>query len=954
MIRFAPPTTSAADVKAYYLESSKPYRADYYLQNEGVGIWFGQGAERLGLSGRLIKRAPFEALADNLHPITGERLTPRNKVNRRVGYDLSFHVPKSVSLAWAFGKDDRIIKAIEDAARQTLDLMEPEAETRIRSDERNFEQVTGELTYAMFTHLTARPPKGSDVPDPLLHVHAFIFNHTWNKEEMKFKALDIARIQRDAPYYQAFFHSVVAKKLQELGYAIDRKGGKHVAGYELQGITPELIQKFSQRDQEIRREIKELGITDPAKKARMAERTRSKKKVGRYTLDQLRTLWGQRLELEDRAGLAFMRRARKAPEIAPEKAIDHAIEHSFERNSTVRARELVRQALKMGVGSVSKDEVEAAFGRREWYEGTDRWGRTLVTTPEMRAIEKQLVGFARHGRGRCAPLGPRNHVFEPIEGQTLSTDQEAAAREVLKSTDRVTFLAGKAGVGKTTTMRHIQEAMRGVGNTLVPLAPSAKAARGVLQKEGFHNADTVASFFERGALQRNAYGQTIWIDEASLLGARDYERLFAMANQLKARVLLTGDPMQHKSVQAGDVLTSLVKHDGVKSIELSAIRRQRGQYLEVVENFSRGETTRGFDLLEQTGSVVEIGSDERYQLMAMEYANVIAQGKTALAVAPTKAEGRQVTGWIRAQLKEQGVMAGTDRELIHLRDQQLTNAEKRLAGSYELGDVIQFHRQSEDYGRGARLTVVGLEDDKVLVAFPGGSVQKFEPKHADYVGVYRPEAVQLARGDLVMVTQNTRTQDGRTRLDNGTLAKVHAFKPNGDVQLKPLARNTSRKHPRKRSGIFRGWQKQKIVTLDGDNGFLNHAYCVTSHKSQGDTVDYVLIAQSSTSFPASSLNQIYTSVSRGRLGCRVFTDDLDGLRRAVQRSESTKTALELSAHSEDSGRAENVRARDAFKRMHEKSPVRVQTKPLAQRRERPRHWPTHLIHKLRGGPSHER
>lgn len=965
MLRFTQ-SNSAADVKAYYLEGSKPFRADYYLENEGVGFWGGLGAKRLGLEGQ-IERSPFEALADNKHPVTMDRLTQRDKTNRRIGYDVTFNVPKSVSLAWAFGKDNRIIELIQDAAKQTMDLMEQEMETRVRIEPENpeeapdiTERITGEQTYAMFTHLTARPPKGSDVPDPLLHVHAFVFNHTFDPEEVRFKAIDIARIKRDAPYYQAIFHSHIAKGLQELGYGITRKSGKHVAGYEVQGISRELIEKFSQRDQEIRREIKRLGITDPAKKARMAERTRSKKKVGRYSLAQLQTLWRERLNIQDMAGLAFMRRASKAPEITPEAAMEHAVEHSFERNSTVRARELVRQALKLGAGSVTKTQVEEAFGKRPWHCDTDRWGRMLVSTPEMRSLEQQVVNFAKNGQGYWSPLGPsprnasnpKGYVFEPIDGVRLSKDQEEAAREVLASKNRVTFLAGKAGVGKTTTMRHIEAAMNHIDRKLVPLAPSAKAARGVLRKEGFHEANTVAAFFESDDLKRKAFGQTIWVDEASLLGTKDYHKLFGWAEKLKARVLLTGDPMQHKSVAAGDVLTSLVNNHGVKPIELSAIRRQRGKYLKVVEHFSRGETVEGFDRLEAMGGVVEIGTDERYQQMAKDYAMVISQGKTALAVAPTKAEGREVTAWIRAQLREEGAIAGTDREMVYLRDQQLSNAEKRQANSYELGDVIQFHRKSEHYGRGTRLTVGGLEEDKVLVTAPGrgGKVRSFEPKHAEYVGVYRPETLQLTRGDLVMITQNTRAQDGRTRLDNGSMAMVQGFRPNGDVQLKPLSRDKKQK-----KGLMARAKNIRGVTLDGDNGFLNHAYCVTSHKGQGDTVDHVLIAQSEGSFPGgSSEEQIYTSVSRGRLSCRIYTDDAVGLRRAVQRSESVKSALELASFIDDSGRDPRTRARDALKRTREQSPARVNTKPLAQRRDRPRHWPIQMIRKLRGGPSHER
>ncbi len=968
MLRFAPPITSASDVKAYYLEGSKPFRADYYMENEGIGMWGGRGAERLELSGR-IERLPFERLADNLHPTTGNRLTPRTKATRRVGYDLSFHVPKSVSLAWAFGKDDRIIGLIRFAAKRTLDLMEPETQTRVRIDGQSHERDTGELTYAMFTHLTARPPQGSDVPDPLLHVHAFLFNHTWDAEESRYKAVDIARIQRDMPYHQAVFHSIFSNGLQQMGYPLERKGGKHVAGYEIAGVPDGLIQKFSQRDQEIRREIDRLGITDPNKKARMAERTRSKKGK-RYSLEQLRSRWGQRLDLAERGALAFMRRASIAPEVSADRALDHATEHCFERLSSVRTRELLRVALKAGVGSVRLGDLTRTFNRRPWVRDTDAWDREIVTTHAMQKAEREVADFAREGKGRFRPLGRSDREFGEIDSKTLSREQEAAAREILASTDRVTLLSGKAGVGKTTMMRHVEEALRETGRSLVPLAPSAKAARGVLQKDGFLHADTVASFFERPAAQRRAYGQVIWVDEASLMGVASTRKLFGLADKLKARVLLSADPLQHKSVEAGDILRTLTYSGGVKPIELSTIRRQRGEYLRAVESLSRGDMVEGFDRLQQMGSVIEIGSDQRHRRMASDYVETVSKGQTALAVAPTKAEGREVTGWIRRDLKDRGLIDGTEREYTHLRDLQLTNAEKRQGGSYEIGDIILFHRSSGRHGRGARLTVVGRKGDNVMV-LPAGSrldgdpagwrVQEFDRQLVNHVGVYRPESVAFARGDLVMVSQNTRSKNGRVRLDNGHVARIAEIRRDGDLVLQKLARDKAnprtRTHPRFRQrgrgrGFFRGHFRGRGVVVSGDNGFLTHGYCVTSPKSQGDTVGRTFVAEGAESFAAASREQFYTTVSRGRLSCTIYTDDIQGLRRAIERSESVKTALELAAWAEDPGRESRQRALDSLRHVNQRSNARVDARRLAVPRDRephrPARWPKRVLQRIKG------
>ena len=69
--------------------------ADYYSEGQELtGRWRGSAARRLGLEGD-VKQAQWDALCDNLHPQTGERLTARRRSDRTVGYDFNFHVPKS-------------------------------------------------------------------------------------------------------------------------------------------------------------------------------------------------------------------------------------------------------------------------------------------------------------------------------------------------------------------------------------------------------------------------------------------------------------------------------------------------------------------------------------------------------------------------------------------------------------------------------------------------------------------------------------------------------------------------------------------------------------------------------------------------------------------------------------------------------------------------------------------
>src|SRR5437899_5881797 len=80
---------------------------------------------------------------------------------------------------------------------------------------------------------------------------------------------------------------------------------------------------------------------------------------------------------------------------------------------------------------------------------------------------------------------------------------------------------------------------------------------------------------------------------------------------------------------------------------------------------------------------------------------------------------------------------------------------------------------------------------------------------------------------------------------------------------------------------------------------FTHGYAVTSHSSQGKTVEEVLLVASSRSFAAVNREQFYVSISRGRERCHLFTDDADLLARRVTDSHERKAAVELQALRDD-------------------------------------------------------
>ena len=175
---------ASRNAKEYFAQSLS--KEDYYTEGQEVrSEWQGIRAEKLGLSGP-VNQTAFDALCENRKPGTDERLTQRNKDNRIVGYDFNFHCPKSVSVAYEFTKDERILEAFKSAVNQTMREIETESKTRVRQKRADENRVTGNLVWAEFVHFTARPVNG--LPDPHLHAHCYVFNTTWDNVERKWKA----------------------------------------------------------------------------------------------------------------------------------------------------------------------------------------------------------------------------------------------------------------------------------------------------------------------------------------------------------------------------------------------------------------------------------------------------------------------------------------------------------------------------------------------------------------------------------------------------------------------------------------------------------------------------------------------------------------------------------------------------------------------------------------------
>ena len=495
---------------------------------------------------------------------------------------------------------------------------------------------------------------------------------------------------------------------------------------------------------------------------------------------------------------------------------------------------------------VSPEEIKAEAVRQGLLTNAGE-----ATTKDVLAEERRIIAFARNGRGTLRPMATKAQLAMHAGFNGLSAEQKKIVMHIGLSADRVIVIEGDAGTGKTDTLR---VTIPGIDQPGVMLAPSADASRGELRSKGFSQADTLAKFLQNREFQEEARGGFIFVDEATLAGFADIDRLFKLAGDLNARVILQGDRKQHGSVARGNLLPVLEEFAGVPVARLKEIWRQTNpEYKEAVAKLAKGDMIGGLNELASLGWVKQT---ESHEPLVDAYMAALDENKSVAVVAPTHFEGDEITAAIRACLKDRGVLTD-EREFDQLKPVNWTEAERADLNRYDGSEWLRFHRNSGTFKAGQRVRMADWKEGDCF-------------KSAGDFAVYSPDKIGIAAGDRIRMTAGGKTKDGKHKFDNASIYEVAGFTGRGDIRL------------------VNGW----IIAKEFSH--FTHAYCTTSHASQSKTVDRVLVAMGSESLPAIDARQFYVSVSRGRESATVFSDlSPADLHDAVARLATRKSASEL-------------------------------------------------------------
>ncbi|WP_163055363.1 MobF family relaxase [Acidithiobacillus ferrooxidans] len=406
-------------------ETGTEYTTGYYSAGGAPSQWLGSGAKTQGLAGTVETGDLIKAMLGQI--VDGPDISSRGgktaDADRRYAMDLTLSAPKSVSMMALAGGDERLLAAHDAAVAAAMAYVQDHmVYARIGKGGAESE-FTGSMTAASFRHETSRTVGG--VADPQLHTHTLILNETQRADGTWTSArLDFGHNNEKFNALDSIYKAELAKHVRAAGYDLE-----HTAdGFEIKGITRQQIEVFSARKTQIDNALKEQGLSRETASAQQRDNANTATRESKSQLSDIdqKYEWRERARAENidfdaMREVAELKAAsgKGQPALTGEDAIKSALHHLGERDTLITETALMDEALKAGLGHVTRDDVGKAIadkaggllkaGVQDRGEGKTE---QMYTTETALLREAEILQRATDGHGQVEAI---IDVSEPIQ-----------------------------------------------------------------------------------------------------------------------------------------------------------------------------------------------------------------------------------------------------------------------------------------------------------------------------------------------------------------------------------------------------------------------------------------------------------------------------------------------------------------------------------------------------------
>jgi hypothetical protein len=171
-----------------------------------------------------------------------------------------------------------------------------------------------------------------------------------------------------------------------------------------------------------------------------------------------------------------------------------------------------------------------------------------------------------------------------------------------------------------------------------------------------------------------------------------------------------------------------------------------------------------------------------------------------------------------------------------------TREQRSDSGNYKTGMLLTFNAKKKSIASGQTLEVERIENGGLWLK---GRKKPVKPEqYAHEFAVSESREIELSTGDRILIRRNCRAAG----LINGNVLTVDRIHSDGSIETREGKR------------------------ISADFRHFAHGYVVTSHKSQGRSHKYEVVASERLDAVAA-----YVALSRGKKSARVFTPDKENL-----------------------------------------------------------------------------
>ncbi|NJM50239.1 MAG: relaxase domain-containing protein [Sphingomonadales bacterium] len=473
---------------------------------------------------------------------------------QKLGTELIFSAPKSVSILAVTHGDDRLVKAWRDSVASSLAYIEKNYAQAKISDRGNVTyEKTGNLAMTRVTH------GYDDAGRPHLHDHVSIANIT-KTADGTWRALDNRMIWRDSALMSSAQLQDFANRIRPLGYELRQNEDKR--GWDIAAVPRDVVLANSPRGRDIKEEAEGKGNYGAERIARYDTRSNVGKKFDADVLNSENKAFDKANGFDGAKAVSDAIKSAEKSEPATSFAgkVRQTITQSYKEmvakhdaayeakiadspylpkniKAHTRSTAEMKAAVALASGIAHKEQFEAAFKEREAFRfalDQNIPGVTLemlkermnqlksdglivdgvseakgmpaqyITTKDALATESKIIANIEEQRGKAEPFMEKKDVekaLEPhlrVDGKTgevmqLKSEQMSAASLILTSRDRYVNIQGFSGTGKTTMLGPVFEALKDQGHKVMGIGPDTRT---VEEMKGVGvDTRTNASFF---------------------------------------------------------------------------------------------------------------------------------------------------------------------------------------------------------------------------------------------------------------------------------------------------------------------------------------------------------------------------------------------------------------------------------------------------------------------------